>query len=152
GVDFKHNPEFTSLEVYETYGDYDTMRLLTQQMIQDAATAVHGAPVARRADADGRVTEYDLSGTWPVKTVCQAVSEKLGEEITADTPVEVLLRHADAIGLELEPSVTWGVALEEIYGELCEKTTTTPVFYTDFPKVNSPLTRQLRVDPRLAGK
>ncbi|RMI06552.1 bifunctional lysylphosphatidylglycerol synthetase/lysine--tRNA ligase LysX [Cellulomonas triticagri] len=152
GVDFKHNPEFTSLEVYETYGDYDTMRLLTQQMIQDAAVAIYGAPVARRVDAEGRVTEYDLSGTWPVRTVCQAVSEKLGEEVTADTPVRDLLRHADRIGLDLDPRATWGVALEEIYGELCEKTTTTPVFYTDFPKENAPLTRQHRDDPRLAEK
>ena len=46
----------------------------------------------------------------------------------------------------------WAVVLEEIYGELCESTTTTPVFYTDFPKENSPLTRQHRVDPRLAEK
>ena len=45
GVDFKHNPEFTSLEVYETYGDYNTMRVLTQELIQEAATAVYGAPV-----------------------------------------------------------------------------------------------------------
>ena len=48
GADFKHNPEFTSLEVYETYGDYDTMRVLTQEIIQEAAIAVYGAPVARR--------------------------------------------------------------------------------------------------------
>ena len=54
GADFKHNPEFTSLEVYETYGDYDTMRVLTQELIQEAATAVYGSPVARRADADGK--------------------------------------------------------------------------------------------------
>ena len=152
GVDFKHNPEFTSLELYETYGDYNTMRILTQELIQEAATAVYGSPVARRADAEGQVTEYDLSGQWPAKTICQAVSEKLGEEITADTPREVLLRHADAIRLDLDPDASWAVALEEIYGELCESTTTTPVFYTDFPKENSPLTRQHRVDPRLAEK
>ena len=54
GADFKHNPEFTSLEVYETYGDYDTMRVLTQELIQEAAVAVYGAPVARRTDADGQ--------------------------------------------------------------------------------------------------
>ena len=48
GVDFKHNPEFTSLELYETYGDYNTMRILTQELIQEAATAVYGSPVARR--------------------------------------------------------------------------------------------------------
>jgi lysyl-tRNA synthetase class 2 len=152
GVDFKHNPEFTSLEVYETYGDYNTMRVLTQELIQEAATAVHGAPIARRADADGKITEYDFSGDWPVKTICEAVSEALGEEITVDTPTSVLHQHARAIGLEMEPGASWGYLLEEIYGELCEGQTTTPVFYTDFPKENSPLAREHREDPRLAEK
>jgi lysyl-tRNA synthetase class 2 len=152
GVDFKHNPEFTSLELYETYGDYSTMRVLTQELIQEAATAVYGSPVARRTDADGVVQEFDLSGDWPVKTICEAVSEKLGDEITADTPAHVLHRHAAAIGLQLDQDASWAVVLEEIYGQLCESTTTTPVFYTDFPKESSPLTRQHRVDPRLAEK
>ena len=152
GVDFKHNPEFTSLEVYETYGDYNTMRVLTQGLIQEAATAVYGSPIARRADADGKITEYDLAGDWPVKTICQAVSEALGEEITVDTPVSVLHKHAQAIGLEMEPNASWGYLLEEIYGELCEGQTTTPVFYTDFPKENSPLARAHRDDPLLAEK
>ena len=152
GVDFKHNPEFTSLEVYETYGDYSTMRVLTQELIQAAATAVHGSPVARRPDADGNVIEYDLSGDWPVKTICEAVSEALGEEVTADTPIEELLRHGERIGLELDLDPSWGFVLEEIYASLCEGQTTTPVFYTDFPKENAPLTRQHRRDPRLAEK
>ena len=152
GVDFKHNPEFTSLEVYETYGDYHTMRVLTQELIQEAATAVYGEPVARRRDADGKLVELDFSGDWPVKPICQAVSEKLGEEVTADTPVEELLRHGERIGLEFDPESSWGFVLEEIYGELCESTTTTPVFYTDFPKENAPLTRPHREDPRLAEK
>jgi lysyl-tRNA synthetase, class II len=152
GADFKHNPEFTSLEVYGTYGDYNTMRVLTQELIQEAAVAVYGSPIARRPGADGKMIEYDLSGNWPVKTICQAVSEKLGEEITADTPIDVLFRHSVKIGLELDPDASWGFVLEEIYSELCEGTTTTPVFYTDFPKENSPLTRVHRVDPRLAEK
>ncbi|MFI7063849.1 bifunctional lysylphosphatidylglycerol synthetase/lysine--tRNA ligase LysX [Kribbella sp. NPDC050124] len=152
GVDFKHNPEFTSLEVYETYGDYDTMRLLTQDIIQEAATAVYGSPVARRTDADGKTVEYDLSGSWPVKSICFAVSEALGEEVTADTPIETLRGHAEKIGLDPDADASWGVLLEEIYEELCERTTTTPVFYTDFPKENAPLTRPHRSDPRLAEK
>jgi lysyl-tRNA synthetase class 2 len=152
GADFKHNPEFTSLELYETYGDYDTMRVLTQEIIQEAATAVYGAPIARHTDAAGIVTEYDLSGDWPVKTLTEAVSEALGEEITLDTPVEVLHRHAERIGLELEPDLSWGFTLEELYGELCEGQTTTPVFYTDFPKENAPLTRTHREHPQLAEK
>ncbi|GAB3659709.1 bifunctional lysylphosphatidylglycerol synthetase/lysine--tRNA ligase LysX [Nocardioides korecus] len=152
GADFKHNPEFTSLEVYATYQDYDSMRVLTQQVIQEAATAVHGSPMARRVGADGRVTEVDLSGEWPVLTVCEAVSRALGEEVTADTPREALLAHAARIGLELDRHTPWGTVLEGIYGDLCEATTTTPVFYTDFPKENAPLTREHRHDPRLAEK
>ncbi len=152
GVDFKHNPEFTSLEVYETYGDYDSMRVLTQAIIQEAATAIYGVPVARRRDQEGRLVEHDLSGEWPVKTICQAVSEALGEEVTADTPLPDLLKYADRIGLELDLDPSWGYVLEEIYGELCEGQTTTPVFYTDFPKENAPLTRPHRTDPRLAEK
>ncbi len=152
GVDFKHNPEFTSLEVYETYGDYNTMRILTQEIIQEAATAVYGEPVARRTDANGKTVEYDLSGSWPVKSICEAVSEALGEEITADTPIATLRGQATKIGLEYDADASWGFLLEEIYGELCESTTTTPVFYTDFPKENAPLTRPHRSDPRLAEK
>jgi lysyl-tRNA synthetase class 2 len=152
GADFKHNPEFTSLEVYQTFGDYHTMRILTQELIQEAAVAVYGAPVARRTDEDGRTVEYDLSGDWPVMTICQAVSEALGEEVTADTPLPELLRHAERIGLEFDLDPAWGVVLEEIYGELCEGSTTTPVFYTDFPQDNAPLTRSHRDDPRLAEK
>ena len=152
GADFKHNPEFTSLEVYQTYGDYDTMRVLTQEIIQEAATAVYGSPVARHTAEDGRVTEYDLSGDWPVMTICEAVSAALGDEVTPDTPLADLQRHAAAIGMELEPNASWGYLLEEIYGELCEGQTTTPVFYTDFPKENAPLTRVHRADPRLAEK
>lgn len=152
GADFKHNPEFTSLELYETYGDYDTMRVLTQEIIQEAAIAVHGQPIARRPDRDGKIVEYDLSGAWPVKTMCQAVSEALGEEVTTDTSTEQLRRHAERVGLELDLDPSWGALLEGIYEELCEGQTTTPVFYTDFPKENAPLTRPHRTDPRLAEK
>jgi len=152
GADFKHNPEFTSLEVYATYGDYRSMRVLTQEIIQEAAVAVYGAPVARRTAEDGSTVEYDLSGDWPVKTICEAVSEALGEEVTADTPLAKLLEYAGRIGLEFDLDPAWGVVLEEIYGELCEGSTTTPVFYTDFPKDNAPLTRAHRDDSRLAEK
>jgi lysyl-tRNA synthetase class 2 len=152
GADSSHNPEFTSLEVYQTYADYTTMRVLTQELIQEAAVAVFGSPVARRRRPDGSVEEVDLSGEWPAVPICTAVSTALGEPVTTDTPVEHLLRHAQRLGLELDPSLTWGAVLEEVYGVLCEETTTTPVFYTDFPRDTSPLTRAHRDDPRLVEK
>ena len=153
GVDFKHNPEFTSLEVYETYGDYNSMRLLTQAIVQEAATAVYGSPVARRPDADGRIMEFDLSGQWPVQDHLLAVSETLGERSRADTPRDGPAPATRTRSVSSSTRTRPGrLVLEEIYGELCETTTTTPVFYTDFPKENAPLTRQHRDDPRLAEK
>jgi lysyl-tRNA synthetase class 2 len=154
GADSSHNPEFTMLEAYEAYGDYDTVRRLTQRLVQDAATAVFGAPVARRLQADGSVEEFDLGGEWPVRTVAEATSAALGEPVDLDTPIDVLRRHAAAVGLEAadDPTADVGHLLEELYVALVEARTTTPVFYRDFPKENAPLTRAHRADGRLTEK
>ena len=153
GADSSHNPEFTMLEMYEAYGDYDTMRLLTQQLVQDAAINVFGEPVARRQQPDGSIEEFDLSGDWPVKTMIGALSEALGEEVGLDTPVEVLRRSLPTSSSIEEPAdASVGMLLEELYVELVESKTTTPVFYKDFPKENAPLTRVHRDDPRLTEK
>jgi lysyl-tRNA synthetase class 2 len=152
GADSSHNPEFTSLEVYATYTDYVSMRLLTQELIQQAAIAVHGSPVARRVQPHGGVEEFDLSGDWPAIPICTAVSTALGEQVSTTTSVAELQRHARAIGLDLDPGLGWGAVLEEVYSELCEGQTTTPVFYTDFPRDTSPLARVHRDDPKLVEK
>lgn len=152
GADSSHNPEFTSLEMYQTYADYQDMRVLTQEIMQEAAIAAFGEPVARRMQPDGTIQEYDLSGTWRHLTVLEAVSEKLGEHVHADTPVERMLALAEARGIEVEPGASWGVVLETLYEELCEDSTTLPTFYMDFPKEIAPLTKAHRDDPRFAEK
>lgn len=152
GADSSHNPEFTSLEMYQTYADYQDMRVLTQEIIQEAAIAAFGAPVARRVQPDGSIEEFDLSGEWRHVTVLEAVSEALGESVAAETSLDELRRHARARGLEVEPHWTWGVLLEKLYEVLCEDTTTLPTFYLDFPKEVAPLTKAHRTDPRFAEK
>ena len=152
GADSTHNPEFTMLEAYEAYGDYNTMRVLTQAAIQAAATEVFGDQVARRLEADGQVREYDLSGDWPVRTMIGALSEALGEQVSLDTPIEMLRSHAERVGLDEPPHASVPMLLEELYVALVESTTTTPVFYQDFPKENAPLTRVHRGEPRLTEK
>ena len=152
GADSTHNPEFTMLEMYQAYGDYDTMRILTQELIQEAATAAFGSPIARRVGPDGGVTEWDLSGDWPVKTMVGALSDALGEEVSLDTPREKLQRLAESAGLAEPPDADAGMLLEELYVELVERRTTSPVFYKDFPKATAPLTRLHRDDPRLTEK
>jgi lysyl-tRNA synthetase class 2 len=152
GADATHNPEFTMLEAYEAYGDYTTMLELMREMIQHAATRAYGSPVARRADAEGNVAEYDLSGQWRVVPVNEAVSAALGEPIDNDTPVETLIKLAARTGVEIDPRSSRGAAVAELYDRLVEGSTVEPTFYTNFPTEVSPLTRQHRTDPRMAER
>ncbi|OIJ67289.1 bifunctional lysylphosphatidylglycerol synthetase/lysine--tRNA ligase LysX [Streptomyces mangrovisoli] len=147
GVSYKHNPEFTVLEAYQAYADYDVMLDLTRELIQGAAVAAFGAPVARK---DGE--EHDISGAWPVKTVHGAISEALGEEIDADTALPALLKLCDRAGVPYTADDSAGDVVLEMYERLVEERTQQPTFYKDFPTDVSPLTRQHRLDPRLAER
>ncbi|MGW2570438.1 bifunctional lysylphosphatidylglycerol synthetase/lysine--tRNA ligase LysX [Streptomyces sp. NPDC001537] len=147
GVSYKHNPEFTMLEAYQAFADYDVMLDLTRELIQGAATAAFGAPIARK---DGQ--EYDISGAWPVKTVYGAIGEALGEEVDADTELPVLHRLCDRAGVPYTPDDGRGEVVLEMYERLVEEKTRLPTFYKDFPTDVSPLTRQHRGDPRLAER
>ncbi|MGK5640553.1 bifunctional lysylphosphatidylglycerol synthetase/lysine--tRNA ligase LysX [Streptomyces sp. URMC 126] len=152
GVSYKHNPEFTMLEAYQAFADYDVMLDLTRELIQEAAVAAHGAAVAVRTEESGKRVEYDISGVWPVRTVYGALSEALGEEVGAGTPVAELRRHCDAAGVPHRPEQGRGDVVLEMYERLVEERTTLPVFYKDFPTDVSPLTRPHRADPRLAER
>ncbi|MEU1498091.1 bifunctional lysylphosphatidylglycerol synthetase/lysine--tRNA ligase LysX [Streptomyces sp. NPDC005732] len=147
GVSHKHNPEFTMLEAYQAFADYDVMLDLARELVQGAATAAFGSPVARR---DG--TEYDISGPWPVRTVYGALSEALGEEIDAGTPTQALHGLCDRAGVPYRADGGRGDVVLEMYERLVEAETRLPTFYKDFPTDVSPLTRQHRTDPRLAER
>jgi lysyl-tRNA synthetase, class II len=148
GADSTHNPEFTMLEAYEAYGDYNTMATLTRELLQAAARDALGSMVARRPD--GR--EYDIGGEWRSVSVHDALSEATGEELTPDTSAEHLRKLAGRAGVELQPNWTAAQITLELYEHLVEAVTVEPTFYRDFPVELSPLTRQHRSDPRLAEK
>jgi lysyl-tRNA synthetase class 2 len=148
GVDRKHNPEFTSLEVYQAFSDYDGMRLLTQDLIRQAALAVHGEAIA--VAPDGR--HVSLAGDWPVVTVHAAVSKALGEEVTVSTSLDRLRSLADAADVAWRDEWTPGEVVSELYDELVEGQTFEPTFYKDFPVETSPLTRRHRSVPGLAER
>ncbi|MEZ5185577.1 MAG: bifunctional lysylphosphatidylglycerol synthetase/lysine--tRNA ligase LysX [Candidatus Nanopelagicales bacterium] len=152
GVDTSHNPEFSSLEIYDAYGTYETMRMLTREVILEIATAVYGQPIARRPLPDGGYEEIDLSPEWPTMTVHEGVSHAVGEEVTVDTSVEVLRGHAAKLGIPMDPSWDASQTVLELYEQLCEDKTTFPTFYLDFPTEVSPLTRKMPGEPRLAEK
>ena len=148
GVDARHNPEFTMLEAYEAYGDYDTMATLTRELVQEAALAATGSLVVP-VPAGG---EIDLSGAWRSVTVTDAVAGALGEPVSLSDGPEALRATAERAGVSVDPAWGAGAVLLEMYEKLVERQTVEPTFYRDFPKEVSPLTRAHRDDPLLAER
>jgi lysyl-tRNA synthetase class 2 len=145
GIDSSHSPEYTLLEAYQAYGDYDTMAELTRRLVLDAAAA---AGVDTGTALDG--TPIELTGTWRSITVHDAVSEALGESVTPDTSADVLRRHADRSDVALRPDWTAGEIVLELYEKLVEHKLREPTFIKDYPVDVRPLARPHRDDPRLA--
>ncbi len=148
GADATHNPEFTSVEAYQPYADYTTMRELARELVLEAAIAVFGKPVVLRPDG----CVVDISGEWPVVAVHDAVSEALGVPVDPGTPVERLRELCQARRLSPGCHESAGELVLELYDALVEPRTGLPTFYTDFPVETSPLTRAHRSDPRLAER
>jgi len=145
GVDSSHSPEYTLLEAYESYGDYDTMAELTRRLVLDAATAVG---VESGIAVDG--SAIDLFGEWRHITVHDAVSGAVGEAVTPDSDVATLRAHAQRLDVALKPDWTAGEIVLELYEKLVEHTLLQPTFVRDYPVDVRPLARPHRDDPRLA--
>ncbi|PRX50508.1 lysyl-tRNA synthetase class II [Prauserella shujinwangii] len=148
GSDSSHSPEFAMLEYYQAYATYDTMAVLTREVVQEAAEAACGGQVVTLADG----TEYDLSGEWTSLTMYGSLSEALGEEVTPETSVEKLRGFAAARGIEVDPKLGHGKLVEELWEHLVGDHLHAPTFVRDFPLETSPLTRQHRSEPGVAEK
>jgi lysyl-tRNA synthetase class 2 len=144
GVDSTHSPEFTMLEFYEAYGDYDTCADLTREMVLEAARRI-----GRTVVPDGRGGEIDLEQPWRSATLHGLVSEAVGETVDAGTPVERLVELADRHGVGLQPGWDAGEVALELYEKLVEHTLLQPTFVRDYPVSARPLARNHRDDPRL---
>jgi lysyl-tRNA synthetase class 2 len=137
GIDTTHNPEFTMLEAYEAYGDYDTMADLTRDLVLSAAEAVGDSAV-------------DLSGEWRTVTVHAVVAEATGKDVTPDTEAAELKAIAAAHDVHLQPHWSAGEIVLELFEKLVEHTLIAPTFVRDYPAEVRPLARPHRDDPRLA--
>ncbi|HUR13637.1 MAG TPA: lysine--tRNA ligase [Mycobacteriales bacterium] len=142
GIDATHFPEFTMLEFYEAYGDYDTVADLTREMVLACARAV-----GRTVVCDGRV---DLEQPWRSATLYQLVSEVVGTTVDAGTPAEALTALADTHDVALQPGWSAGEIALELFEKLVEHTLVQPTFVRDYPVDARPLARDHRDDPRLA--
>ncbi|MBA2768736.1 MAG: bifunctional lysylphosphatidylglycerol synthetase/lysine--tRNA ligase LysX [Sporichthyaceae bacterium] len=144
GVDSTHSPEFTELEAYQAYGDYDTMAVLTRELVVDAARALGTTVVP-----DGRGGEIDLEGEWRRVPIHALVSDAVGEQVTVETPVEHLRKLADRHGVELRADWDAGEVVLEVYEKLVEHTLLQPTFVVDYPTSVRPLARNHRSVPGL---
>ncbi|UYG17514.1 bifunctional lysylphosphatidylglycerol synthetase/lysine--tRNA ligase LysX [Brachybacterium huguangmaarense] len=172
GADATHNPEFTVIEAYEPFSDYNGMRRLTEGMIKASARALYGAEVLplhdvrtgvdlrgrslaeQPADAAARLQSLltDVSGPWPAIPMGEALSQAVGRPLGLDTDIDVLLELAREHEVHVRDDMGPGAILEELYGELVEARTLRPTFYTDFPAETSPLTGPHRSKPGLVER
>ncbi len=148
GVDATHNPEFTMLEAYEAYGDYNSIGRLARDLVLEAAEQIFGSHVVRHADG----SEHDFGGEWPQITLYGSVSDAVGEPITADTPYETIRGHADALEVDVDPLWGPGRLVEEIFEAAVAPGLSAPTFVCDFPEETAPLTRSHRNTPGVTEK
>jgi lysyl-tRNA synthetase class 2 len=144
GADSTHNPEFTTIECYEAYGDYDTQAALAKKLIVNAALAVNGHTRVTGVDPHGVEHEIDLAEPWGEVEVYPGISEKLGSEITPQTSVEQLRKLADGAGVPYEKSWGHGQIVLEMIERLLEESIVAPTFIRNYPTEVSPLSRRHR--------
>ena len=145
GVDSTHSPEFTMLEVYQAYGDYDSMAELTREIVLDAAQALLGTTVV----PDGAGGQIDLADGWERLPILEAVSRAVGEQVDLQTPVDALRKIADRHEVALQQSWQAAEIVVELYEQLVEHDLRQPTFVTDYPADVKPLAKPHRSAPGL---
>ncbi len=147
GMDTRHNPEFTTIELYQAYTDYQGMMDITEDMVVHVCEKVLGTTKVTYQD-----TELDFSKGWKRMTMADAVKEYSGLDFMAMSPEEAL-EAVKARGLEIEKNKdSWGDLLAQCYDEYVEENLIQPTFITDYPVEISPLAKRKASDPRLTER
>jgi lysyl-tRNA synthetase class 2 len=146
GLSPRHNPEFTSLEIYESYGDYTSMMTLTEELVCRAAEEVTGGLVIEYGG-----TTIDLTPPWRRRTMAELVEEATGVDFLA---LDAAQARAAATELAGEPAgqASWGHALEAVFAAKVEDRLLQPTHVTGFPRDISPLAKGDHRDPRLVER
>ncbi|NCW35103.1 MAG: lysine--tRNA ligase [Actinobacteria bacterium] len=140
GADSSHSPEFAMLEMYWAYADWRDMKALTQELIQNAAKEVFGSHVVTHHDG----STHDLGGQWREVDFYGAISEKVGETVTAQSSFDDLKKIAHRIGLKIDPKWIHGKLAEEIFEFVYKEELKQPTFVMGYPVDTSPLVREHR--------
>jgi len=137
GVSHKHNPEFTQLEFYQAYADYNDVMEMAEQMISYAAQEVLGTT---RVTYQGN--EIDLAPPWPRRSLRQAIKEESGIDYDDHPDAPSLCQAIQAIGGDVEPAATRGKLIDALLSNYVEPKLIQPTFLVDYPLELSPLAKQ----------
>ncbi|SDS03129.1 lysine--tRNA ligase [Christiangramia echinicola] len=146
GMDRTHNPEFTAMEIYVAYKDYNWMMDFTEQLLEHCAMAVNGT-------TDATFGEHKINFKAPYKrlSMTDAIIEYTGFDITGKSEKE-LYEAAKNMGIDVDDTMGKGKLIDEIFGEKCEGNFIQPTFITDYPKEMSPLCKEHRDNPELTER
>ncbi|MEC7781843.1 MAG: lysine--tRNA ligase [Bacteroidota bacterium] len=146
GMDRTHNPEFTAMEIYVAYKDYNWMMAFTEKLLEHCATAVNGT-----TEATFGQHKVDFKAPYARVTMTDAIKQFTGYDITGKSESE-LREAALGMGLEVDETMGKGKLIDEIFGEKCEGNFIQPTFITDYPKEMSPLCKEHRENPELTER
>ena len=146
GMDRTHNPEFTAMEIYVAYKDYNWMMNFTEQLLEHCALAVNGSTIAQFGEHT-----IDFKAPYKRITMRQAIIDFTGFDIAGKTEDE-LRNAARGMGIEVDETMGTGKLIDEMFGEKCEGNYIQPTFITDYPKEMSPLCKVHRDDPSLTER
>ena len=146
GMDRTHNPEFTAMEIYVSYKDYNWMMEFTEKLLEHCAKAVNGT-----TEAQFKEHKVDFKAPYARVTMTDAIKQFTGFDITGKSEEE-LREAAKGMGLEVDETMGKGKLIDEIFGEKCEGNFIQPTFITDYPKEMSPLCKSHRDNPELTER
>ena len=149
GMDTKHNPEFTSVELYQAYADFNDMMDLFEELLSSAALKLLGT-----YQLEWQGQQLDLTPGWPRMTMAEAVEKYTGLDFMAVSDDTEAVAMAKSIGVELPETApaTWGNALYEVFDQKVEEKLIQPTFITMHPVDVSPLAKRSAKDPRLTER